>query len=107
MMKRLFILFLILCIAVFLFSAFKIKNEKVKKVLIVVPDKDFNDVEFAIAYARLKTAELTINIASPGGSMTKSNKSLEIKSDLKISDVDETDYVTFDSLICFVRFFVL
>lgn len=94
MKKKLLVIFLIISTINLFLSAVGISQEKSKKILIVISDKDFDDMQFIIAYSRLIAVGFTIEIASPNGGIAEGLKGLEIKSDLIISDADEKNYVS-------------
>jgi poly(3-hydroxybutyrate) depolymerase/putative intracellular protease/amidase len=94
MKKKLLIIFLIISIIIFSFSTKEISKEKINSILIVIADKGFDDMQFMIAYSRLKAAGFAIEIANSNGGISEGLKGLEIKSDLKISEAYEKNYIS-------------
>lgn len=94
MKKKSLVILLIISIIILTFSSEAISKGKVKEVLIVVADKDFDDLQFMIAYSRLIASGFSVDVASPDGGRVLGIKGLEIKCDHKIIDADEKNYVS-------------
>ena len=94
MREKTILIIIVFFLIISFFLSFEIRKYNFQKVLIFVPSNNFNDMQFVVVYACLKATGFLIDVACPAGGIIKSDKSIEIKSDFKIKNAVEKDYIS-------------